>query len=154
MQGPIYPDLPSEGRKDGFFYQRRWMVPVMIGVLINVLYVLGLRSIMLSTPIEDLEVSEFLNGPSFLLFSILPFSDSYYASLELAYSNPAPVLLVVHCHAFILLTSGLVLLLMLIKIKDLTRYITDAKRRALRDLSWSHYFNATRMSFWFLCPSQ
>lgn len=152
MQGPIHSGRlgkgeRSQGERSRYFYHRRWFFPVAFANLVNVLYAIDLRRILVSTPIEDMEVFHSFDRISLLLFSILPFSDSYYARLEAAYSNSAPVFLVVHCHAFILITSGLLMLLMLVRLRGFTRYLEDARMRAHKDLSWSHYYNGSRMLF-------
>lgn len=144
--------MMNQRRTNGFFYKRRWLIPIYAVVLINMIYAITIKSIIYNTPIEDVEVNHFLDGPSFFLFSILPFNESYYAKLLSAYSDPAPALLVVHCHAFILLTSAVLLTTMLLKIKDLIKYIIAARNRALKDLQWLHYLNATRMSVMALIP--
>ena len=146
MQGPIYPDMPSEGRKDGFFYRRRWMVPLGTVLLTNMFYVYGVKAMLPEPSMAGLKFIESTHSASYLLFSILPFSESYFAKVQSAYSSSAPALLVVHSHAFILLTSLLLLLLMLIKRKSLIQYIIDAKELARKDVSWSIYSNAILMS--------
>jgi len=147
MQGPNYHGVLSEEDEGGFFYQHRWGVPIVTVLLTNMFYVFSVKALIAKESMKGFEFIESTHSASYSLFSLLPFSESYYARLQLAHADPMPTMLVVHCHAFILLTSGLLLMLMLIKLRSLTQYIVEAKKLARTDLSRSHHLNPIRMSF-------
>lgn len=143
--------MSSNGSIGGFVYKRRWTFAVSAAALLNFVYT---NVLLVVGALSRIPVGEFvmaLKGPSFLIFSILPFSDTYYARLVSAFPSPGHALIFIHGHAFTLFTSALFLLFILFRIKDFTRYVVDGKKHAEKNLDWMHYCTAVRMSILGLC---
>ena len=143
--------MASDGTLGGFIYKRRWTFAVSAVALLNFVYT---NVLLVVGALSRIPVGEFvmaLNGPSFLIFSILPFSDTYYARLVSAFPSPGHALIFIHGHAFTLFTSALFLLFILFRIKDFTRYVIDGKKYAEKNLYWMHYRSVVRMSILSIC---